>query len=417
MAEIGFVSERKNTRFVYSSKSAKRSGRPAIAVGMKDVVAAVTPTGVKPVYDIDVARSHVFDANGILVHNTDLATAFLTSGVGLFSAKTLRRLSMAARKPIWKGDVYWGDGDESNAATAVHDVVRRPKLLDRGQARAEGWKPKVNERTYENLLVWKWPEKGDRLFVGCDVGEGKQESRDGDFSTIVVGRLSEDLDRPDEYLMRWKGHINPLDFAELASALCWWRKNRVGSKAHSPELIPEWTGPGRAMCTEIDHHKLYPNLYSYQKLDIKGAPRTKGLGWESNNRSKDFMVSHTLRMVERNLIDIPDRECIEEMASYRQFDSMGDAESYGGAAGRHDDIVSALQIVCAVMRLRTTAIPMVDSVREVREWESAPDDIPFDPFRAAQPFGMMPGRFSHDAEDDDALSEASFYSSGVFARR
>lgn len=345
---------------------------------------------------------------------TDLATAFLTSGKSLFSMKTLRRMAGEVKKPEWRGDIYWGDSDDANEQAAVHDVVRLPKLLEKGEARAQGWKSKVNEGTYENLLVWKFPRKGDRLFLGCDVGEGKAESRDGDFSTIVVTRLSEDPDEPNDYMMRWKGHLNPLDFAELASALAWWLKYRVGAKVSSPELIPEWTGPGRAMCTEIDHHRLYPHLYSYQKLDIRGAPKTKGLGWESNNKSKNFMVAHLLRAVERNYISIPDQECVEQCASYRQFDSMGDSESYGGAAGRHDDIISGLQIANAVMQLRTMAIPMIDDVREVREFDSSgPGDTDFDPFRFSQPFGgVMPGRFDHSAADDDSLAEAAYWSAG-----
>ena len=129
-----------------------------------------------------------------------------------------------------------------------------------------------------------------------------------------------------------------------------------------PELVPEWTGPGVALCTYIDTKNLYPNLYRYQQPGVHGMPKSKHVGWESNMKTKPLMVNYTLRMVDRDMIDIPDEDVVLEMSSYRKYDDAGDTSSYGGAAGRHDDLVSMLQIGCAVLRIRSATIPGEEEV-------------------------------------------------------
>jgi hypothetical protein len=328
---------------------------------------------------------------------TDLATAFLASGVTVFARKAIKRLMEHSRPPIWEGDVYWGDNPTKNESVPIHELVRTPKLLDRVDARDQGYKPHVIDGTYRNLRIYRYPEKGERLFCTCDVGKGNPETRDGDYSTISVGVLNE-LNR-DEYIATWMGRLNPLVFAEVASALCWWLAYRVGDdETRMPELCPEWTGPGGPMCTYIDTKHLYPNLYRYRDLMKVGSKQTNTLGWETNSKTKPFAVACTQRMIEQDLIDIPDADVILQMSSYREIDSFNDAGSYEGAGGRHDDLVSSASILCARLRMAAATLPGIEEASQVDQFgydEDLPSFSPFD-----QEIPGMPGITTRDFDDE-----------------
>lgn len=329
----------------------------------------------------------------------DLATAFLMSGTSVFGRKHIKRLMAHTRHPVWEGDIYWGDSDEKNQREPIHEIVRRPRFLTKGEARAAGFEPHTNERTYNNLKVFRWPEPGERLFVACDVGGGNPETKDGDYSTMGVGVLNE-LSR-DELIMTWRGRLNPIAFGEVAAALAWGVRFKVGDSVPAPVLAPEWTGPGVSMCTYIDKKNLYPTLYRYQAPGVHGMPASKHIGWESNAKTTPMAVGYMLRMIERDLIDIPDEDVVLEMSSYRQHDGFGDEGSYGGAAGRHDDYVAMLRILCALLRLYSQTIPGEAAVEEVSMMDDFGDrDLPpFDPFESEIPIlidGSEVDEYSYD---------------------
>lgn len=310
---------------------------------------------------------------------TDLETAFLTSGTVVFGRKHIKRLAAKKRHPLAEGDIYWGESDAKNENAAPHDVVRRPQFLTPGEARSRGFKSHVNSGSLKSLKVYRWPVNGERVFLACDVGRGNPDTEDGDFSVIQVGVLKP-WDR-DELIMTWRGHLNPVLFAEVASALSWLMAIRVGDEVEMPMLAPEWTGPGVTMCTYIDQKNLYPNLYRYRQPGTHGFPRTKGIGWESNAKTKPLMVDWTRRMIERDMIDVPDATTILEMSTYREQRGFGDPGDYGGAAGRHDDTVSALEILCVLLRIYAGRSQEQADAIEVPEFGGDDaGDVPFDPF-------------------------------------
>lgn len=313
---------------------------------------------------------------------TDLATAFLLSGNSVFGRKSIKRLMADVREPEWEGDIYWGDNPRANEREPIHELVRRPHFYKPGEAKALGYASHANEGTFKNLKVWRFPKKHDRLFVCADVGEGNPETRDGDYSTIAVGCLNE-LGR-DELIMTWRSRINPIRFGEVCAALCWALRYLVGDDVKAPELIPEWTGPGSALCVYVDDKNLY-RVYRWQPFGKSKMKETTSLGWQSDMKTKPYMIAATLLMVDRDMIDIPDANTVLEMSNYRQHDNMGDAGSFGGAAGRHDDAVSALQILCAMLRLRSATIPGEADAEEIEMDDYYDPDLPpFDPFRATQ---------------------------------
>jgi hypothetical protein len=337
---------------------------------------------------------------------TDLATAFLLTGHSVFGRKAIKRLMARKRDPIWMGDIYWGESDNANLNTSTHRAVRHPKFLTKGQAQASGFRPHENDGRYNNLKVWRWPKAGDRLFIGADIGGGNPETKNGDLSTACVMALNEF--EKHEMIMSWAGRLNPIAFSEVLSALAWALRIKVGENAVAPVLAPEFTGPGKAVINNIDHLNLYPNLYRYQAPGVKGMPQTKHLGWESNQNTKPIMVAYTLRMVDKDMIDIPDEDTILEMSSYMQTDPFGDERSYGGRPGAHDDRVTALQIAATILRFAEVPIPGESMEHEVDMMAEDPNSPVWDPFTAQVPLLGLPGLTDYDV-DAEALEEALFY--------
>ena len=329
---------------------------------------------------------------------SDLATAFLSTGTSVFGRKQIKRLMSRVRPPLWEGDIYWGDSTEKNLHEAPGDVVRRSRLLTRGDAIASQFRSHVNERTYKNFKVYSWAQKGDVLVVTADVGGGDPDTRNGDFSTIQVLRLN--AYEQDEQIMVWKGHLNPLLFGEVISALCWYLYHQVGSDVTAPLQAVEWNGPGVPCNQYIDQKRLYFHTYRYVAPGVHGQPKSKHIGWESNAKTKPMMVEFTRRMIDQDLLDVPDYDTVIEMASYKKIDDYGDSSSFGGSSGRHDDLVSSLEIGAVLLRTLAGTGANVPAINISNDSEDE-DDVPFSPFGNTDPGDFFA---PDDGEEDDELT-------------
>lgn len=337
---------------------------------------------------------------------SNLETAFLMSGSSLFTRKAILRMTQRKRDPEWTGDIYWGENDKSNEYAAPYETVRRPQFLSPGEAEASGFGSHTTERTMNNLKVYSWPRRGDRIVIGADIGKGNPDTKNGDYSTICVGRMNELAQ--DELIMTWQGKLNPLLFAEVCAALAWAIRYKVGDGVRKPMLAPEWTGPGTATCTYLDEKNLY-EVDRYRMPGVHGMPKSKHIGWESNAKTTPYAINWMKRMIESDLIDIPDEEVILQCSNYRELDRYGDEGSYGGAAGTHDDFVASLRIVCAIMRLEATRVPGEDEEEHIIDLDrmSAEDmeEEPWDPFAEdAAALAML-----DEGEEEDGFDEESLF--------
>jgi hypothetical protein len=115
------------------------------------------------------------------------------------------------------------------------------------------------------------------------------------------------------------------------------------------------------------------------------------------------MVGFTINAIAREAIETYDEALITQMSSYKQHDSVGDAESYGGAAGRHDDIITAFEIMVAVMRLEMRALFSVDDPLFVDQGSPGEDlDLPnWDPFEVDLPMPGIPGMRLGDLDQEN----------------
>ena len=322
--------------------------------------------------------------------------AFLASGESVFSIPALTRLAARVKSPKWRGDVYWGDNDSQNRFISKYDAVRRPKFRSIGEARADGFAPHDTEKTGECLQVWRWPNRGERLVIGADVGAGNPLTPQGDYSTACVLATS-DFGR-DELIMTWRGKINTIAFGEVLAALGWGCMGMVGSNGFVI-LAPEWTGPGTATCTAIDHDNLY-TLWHYRIPGTSGTPQSKHIGWESNVKTKPFAVNTMVRAVETDTVNIYSEELVMEMSSYRLLSRQD--EEYGGE-NRHDDLVSSFYIACAVAKLEGALLGADWEPRTIDLDVPVPSDSqrePFDPFESPE---GLPYREAEDEDESDDL--------------
>lgn len=337
-----------------------------------------------------------------------LTTAFLASGSMVFSRASMQKLSLNTERPLWQGDVYWGDSDAQNVYDSPYNTVRRPKFLSPGKADSQGFKPHGVKSNGDNLSVWRWPERGERIVIGADIAKGNPLSKDADYSAICVLVLNE-LE-PDELIMTWRGRINTIDFGDVLSALAWAIRYNVGDKVVAPILAPEWTGPGTATCTYIDQRKLYP-LWHYRMPGVEGFPPSKHVGWESNGKTKPFAVNAMVKAVENGMVRIYSKDLVQEMASYRQQGALADEASFGGV-GAHDDLVSAFQIANAICRFEAMIDPQAGdesfavNLDEIPTGDSGGMRVePFDEFEAMAAFPRSE-QVLNDAAD--AFNELDF---------
>lgn len=330
-----------------------------------------------------------------------LTEAFLSSGESVFSIPALTRLSARAKEPEWRGDVYFGESDAANRFDSLYNLVRRPKFRSVAEAHADGFTPNDTEKTGQCLQVWRWPQRGERLVIGADIGAGNPLTEKGDYSTACVLAKS-DFGR-DELIMTWRGKINTIAFGHVLSALAWGCKDRVGSNGYVI-LAPEWTGPGTATCTEIDHHKLY-TLWKYRVPGSEGTPQSKHIGWESNLKTKPFAVNTMVRAIEEDSVNVYSEELVIEMSSYRLL-SRAD-EEYGGE-NRHDDLVSSFYIALAVARLEGNLLGAEWEPRTIDLNVEVPSDAerePFDPFD--EPSGTS--QWSYDPDEEEESDDLFYY--------
>jgi hypothetical protein len=324
---------------------------------------------------------------------TDLETAFLSSGYSVFARSDLKRLVFNKRQPLWVGEIHWGQSDKKNERERPYDVVRRPAFLTRGEARAAGFAPHDIGGNATCLKVYRWPEKGERIVVAADVAGGEPHAgdpEDRDFSTIQV-IVAKDFE-PNEQIMVWRGQCNPLLFGEILSALCWALRYRVGDEVTAPLLVAEWNGPGVPCNTYIDRFTLYTNCFRYFNLGVHKQPKTKHIGWESNYKTKKFAVAALQFYVEKEDLEIPDEATILEMSAYRDYGG----DEWGGE-GVHDDLVSALYIACALIRMNMVGTAPVVPI----------DMSAYDPLddRDVEAFDPWDEGGAGDGEDDEGFDD------------
>lgn len=220
--------------------------------------------------------------------------AFLTSGVGVFDNRKLADISHGCPEP----ETYRFDLAAGSFTSA----------------------------RYGDLRMYEPPQHGVRYVMGVDVSEGLRE---GDYSGVQVLRVEKGQ------LIQaavWQGLIAPDDLADLVNALGRWY--------NSAFVAIEMNGPGYATNLRLQKRLFYPAIYLRTTYDAVTRAYTSKVGWNTNAKTKQIMVSDLRQAVDTDLIVFNDAPTLEEMGYYQ----MEDDGKYGAAAGFHDDLVMSLAL-------------------------------------------------------------------------
>jgi len=157
-----------------------------------------------------------------------------------------------------------------------------------------------------------------------------QREASTDYSTLQVVRRG-----TLEQVAEWKGQVHPIRLAELAATL--------GYYYNTAQIAPESRGVGITTTSHLQLALRYPNLYRWRYRDRIGTGLTKFTGWDTTDRSKQYLVAFALNLVVNRKADNPlihSSRLLEEMGAFVR-DGRG---RYQGAAGYHDDLVMAYLI-------------------------------------------------------------------------
>lgn len=194
--------------------------------------------------------------------------------------------------------------------------------------------------------VWAPPITGHKYCVGADPAIG---INDADPSAICVMDVTEA-----RQVAEFCDTMGPERFAiEIAAAGYWYNQAL---------LVPEINSIGYVVLKRLITNITYPNLYRWPKWDEVNS-YTRKRGWETNNRTKQLMVSAMITNFDDELVKIASKELYSELSTFEQKQES-DFFVFNAQKGRHDDRVMAFGL--ALAGIEQTPTLMVEFARKSR---------------------------------------------------
>lgn len=109
------------------------------------------------------------------------------------------------------------------------------------------------------------------------------------------------------------------------------------------------SGYGQAFIAYVSD---YENLYYQTKFDRKTQKRTRNLGWNTNTKSKELMISDMAIALINGELVLTDEMTVAECKTYQYEETQGASghERMNAMAGHHDDCVTSLAIAWQVAK-------------------------------------------------------------------
>jgi hypothetical protein len=199
-----------------------------------------------------------------------------------------------------------------------------PKIVTRGEfIQIQGVGFEQNPHGY--WRIWAPPISGHKYSIGADPSLGFE---DGDCSCICVIDVTEA-----RQVAEFVGFLSPEKFAVEACAAGYWYNQAL--------VVPEINGIGFVTLTTMLGKIGYPNMYRWPKWDEVNKYSHKR-GFETNNRTKQLMVSAMITYFDDRRLQIASKELLAELSTFEQQDDGSEFMKFGAQKGRHDDRVMAL---------------------------------------------------------------------------
>jgi hypothetical protein len=198
--------------------------------------------------------------------------AFIKSGRTYFDVDMLRAIEV-----------------ESGTVGYLHD---RPDV----SARRAEFRPNADGP----LEVWELPKPGAKYVIGADVAEGLDH---GDYSVAQV--INVETGRK---VAKWRGHVDPDTFGASTLWYLAWFYNRafVGIEVNNH---------GLTTCVALQN-KGYTNIYYRHSYDEQRAKKSRKIGWNTNAKTKPFMLDELAAALRNGEVVDHDEETIGELVTY-----------------------------------------------------------------------------------------------------
>lgn len=329
--EIGFLSDRKIARAKKPEYKGRWKNRRKPEIELFDTVSEVVCENViEEVFNLTVEGEHLFDANGILTHNTE-EDAFQMTGSVFFNPEKLTE--QANKNVSQKFKTYMFSPGIEFTDMRVY--------------------PAPNARSVE-LKVWEEPDQDGVYVVAADVAYGRSDKNDR--SSIQVLRCYADgVDQVAEYA---HALIGTRPFAWVTLALAGW----YAGQSADVYLIVEQNGPGSAVWDEINHLKthlplgyqprevsekglgdIFRNVRTYVNIRPDSLTGAKSLNWTTAHgtgfNSKIRLMERCRDFTENGMLRVRSLSALEEMRSVTR-----EGDAIGAAGSKKDDRVVSLAL-------------------------------------------------------------------------
>jgi len=219
-----------------------------------------------------------------------------------------QKKKMAANREPWELDVRFDGNYVSGLGRCAFDsnllAEMRNKALDPVELRSMmGGK----------LLFWDKIKENEGYVIGIDAAEGLEH---GDNSVVSV--LSRST-RP-KLIAIYAGKMEPDALGKMAL--------KLSEECNEAWVVIEMNNHGFAVMAQFRAFN-YVNLYTEKKFDRWGQKESRKWGWYTNTLTRPILVDEIARCVREDVLDIPDRETLEEMGTFI-INPKGKAEAQYG---------------------------------------------------------------------------------------
>lgn len=356
--DIGFISERKRTTGKRRTHNDKRGSR---FLELEDTVLSVTDLHrSEPVYDITVADSHKFSANGIEVHNcADDEEALQRSTESVFGFDTIAQID-ARRATNYKVYGLSGQSIESAHEPRVEDIDYQQDRIPvrytspRGESfrwellpmKVGGAYPPLDERDptccMGYLIVWHPPRAGVNYAIGVDTSEGRGK----DSTVISVWALGWGK-QPDvqvaEFASAYVSHVEAFSFV-LAIAAYYKSEMQIGvTRWKEPYVSIEQVAAVGDTC-QLQMRKMgYSNFHVMSRYDDKSPSkrRSRKSGWFTFGWSRPVLLGNFTHWAKNGWAEINSPWLIEEMRHFEVHVTKTGKERMEHESDEHDDRIFA----------------------------------------------------------------------------
>ena len=176
----------------------------------------------------------------------------------------------------------------------------------------------------KSLMVYELPRKDEKYYAGVDTASGSG----GDYSTIAL------IDSEGKQVLSFYNNRIPVyEFAKIV--------NDIGKWYNYTFLAVERNSFGTPILERLRKEYEYLNLYKHRRFNQQTGKKTLYLGWNTDQSSKNIMITDLKEQFECELMLINCKETLEQMQIFIETDGKTGNKK---GEGNHDDCVIAIAL-------------------------------------------------------------------------